>query len=826
MKAAEVEKVASRAMPSIRQRFARAVWSINGAVLLAVVLLLLAAGYGRQRQAILENTQRNVEVLRQAVPLAVASNNAAWAQAYLQGMALDRFAPSTRWMGLVSLTGVPLWSRCEPGSGSDPKDPCGFYFRGDRLEMAPPSPLAARTEMLLATLTPGGGWRCGPGEETVVARWYQSRRLGAVGPLCIDDNPDPLGLVVAVADLRQFYLQLGRAAWPLVGAVLALALGVGLASRFALGWLAAPLERLSATAREITDTRDYSRRVPVEATAEIAAFTHSFNAMLARIEDRDRHLEQQVAQRTAALERSMEELRDAMHRAEEANRAKSAFLANMSHELRTPLNAIINYAEMLYEDAQDADDPELLADLGKIQGAGRHLLALVNDVLDVAKIEAGKAEVHPETFELAALMGEVQEVIQPLAEQRHNRLTTTCPTGPSTLYTDRVKLRQCLINLLSNASKFTANGRITCAVTAVDGQDALAFAVEDTGIGMTGEQVAKLFERFSQADSSTTRQYGGTGLGLVITKSFAELLGGRVSVESTHGQGSRFCLTIPRRYSPGVSPPATPAEEPPRLEVAPRGEGAATVLLIDDEAALHKAVAAQLVGTDYRLLHAHSGREGLEILAQQRPDLVLLDVIMPHTDGWEVLKAIRHDPTLRETPVVILTQGGGQDLAQVLGATEFVAKPIDTTRLLDILQRFRREDPWVLVVDDDPLTRDLLRRSLEREGWGVAEAADGRLALEYLAHHTPQAIVLDLMMPHLDGFTVMDALQSQPHWRRIPVVVVTAKDLSREERHRLRQGAVLVAQKGHYQREALLGGLAQLARQKAAPGSDGGAELG
>jgi two-component system, NtrC family, sensor kinase len=482
---------------------------------------------------------------------------------------------------------------------------------------------------------------------------------------------------------------------------------------------------------------------------------------------------------------------------EVANRHKSEFLASMSHELRTPLNAIIGYSEMLEEEAQDLGAKAFTPDLRKINAAGKHLLELINAVLDLSKIEAGRMDLYLETFSVPALVIEIAAVIQPLADKNGNRVEVRCDPALGQMRADLTKVRQALFNLLSNACKFTERGTVTLAVRqeARAGGGVIVFDVSDTGIGMTEEQLSRLFQEFSQAEVSTSRRYGGTGLGLALSRRLCRLMGGDVTVTSEPERGSTFTIHLPLEVAEAAPEVPTAAADGPA--------GGSLVLVIDDDPSVREVMRRFLVKEGFRVATATGGDEGLRLAHDRRPDAITLDVMMPGLDGWAVLAALKGDSATAGIPVVMLTMLDDRSLGYALGATDYLTKPIDRERLVAALAPYRRELP-VLIVDDDPDLRALLRRMLEREGYEVAEADNGRSALDRVRTRTLGAILLDLMMPEMDGFEFLEELRRDEAGRAIPIIVITARDLSAEDHQRLNGSVERILQKGAYRHDALL----------------------
>ena len=499
----------------------------------------------------------------------------------------------------------------------------------------------------------------------------------------------------------------------------------------------------------------------------------------------------------------------AKNAAEASSRTKSQFLANMSHELRTPMNAILGYSEMLQEEAEEEGLDSFTPDLQKIQSAGKHLLALINDILDLSKIEAGKMELYLEDFSVPEMLADVSATVQTLVEKKRNRFEMDFSPEVGAMHADLTKVRQSLFNLLSNAAKFTENGVVSLRVRR-DGAF-YVFDVEDTGIGMTAPQMAGLFEAFSQADASTTRKYGGTGLGLAITRRFCRMMGGDTLVQSEPGTGSIFTMRLPVQVS--AEPEAAPAAVHKTESVSRRSED--TVLVIDDDPAARDLMRRFLTREGFHPETASNGEDGLRLARQLKPAAITLDVMMPGMDGWTVLQRLKADPDTQDIPVVMLTMVDDKNIGFALGAADYMTKPIDRSRLAAILSRYRCADSEagcrVLLVEDDATTREMMKTLLEREDWRVEEAENGRIALERLQTAAPDLILLDLMMPEMDGFEFAHRLRERPEWRRIPVVVLTARDITPQDRQRLNGDVEKIIEKGAWDHAALLHELRQLA---------------
>ncbi|RME64835.1 MAG: response regulator, partial [Alphaproteobacteria bacterium] len=540
--------------------------------------------------------------------------------------------------------------------------------------------------------------------------------------------------------------------------------------------------------------KDYSRHVAKTNADEFGHLIDSFNAMLDEIAKRDMRMEQLVQQLIAARDE-----------AQSANVAKSQFLANMSHELRTPLNAVIGYAEIVEEDLADEGITASGEDLRKIKSSANHLLSLINDILDLSKIEAGRMDLDIHEFSLSQLIEDAVATVEPLARQHGNRLAVDTAAAHVTMQSDSTKLRQALLNLLSNACKFTEHGTVSLRARALDGAgeaEMVEITVSDTGIGMSQEQIDGLFQAFMQADPSVTRKFGGTGLGLAITQRFARMMGGDVTVASRVGEGSTFYLRLPRRLdAKGAAAPKG------RAALAPAGAGpcetpAGTrplILVIDDEPDARDLLERWLPRMGYDVVSAASGAEGIVLARHLRPAGVILDLRMPGMSGWDVMKRFQDDPFLRTLPIVLCSMEDEPKHIRGHGAHGFIAKPVDRKALGALLAKFTGQPTGrILLIDDDPDVIARLGNDMADAGFALQFAANGTAALALLEHQKFDLIVADLVMPEMDGFELINRLQADSRPSTIPVIAISAKALSQEEQDRLAGKVVALVAKGPY----------------------------
>ena len=618
-----------------------------------------------------------------------------------------------------------------------------------------------------------------------------------------------------------------RSAW-IIGAVTIAVLV--LVTWFVALSISRPVLRLTERVHNVA-AGDLSQEISSTARDEIGELSRSFNHMTSRLRYLVESMEEEVRTRTADLERANTDLRHARDAAESANRSKSAFLANMSHELRTPLNAIIGYTELLIEDAEDAEDEQRILDLSRIHASGIHLLDLISDILDLSKVEAGKEELHIEYASVPELITTVVNTVKPRIDANRNRLQLELSNDLGWADIDVRKIKQVLINLTDNAAKFTQNGTITlrarrAAVKSgqADSGDTLSFSVEDTGIGIPASKFPSLFQVFEQLDSSTTRRYGGTGLGLALSQKLASIMGGQINVISEVGKGTCFTFTVPVSSDDDglrAAMQARAATTSRSRALSPHHEidRVAHILVIDDSESSQELMRRSLESEGFSVACAADGEAGLRLINEKRPDVVLLDVLLPGIDGWTLLSVLKSDPRYTDIPVIMVTIVDDRRRGMILGVTDYLVKPIERKQLIQVIRPLVADDPdgHILLVEDDESTREATRRMLRAEGWHVTEARNGRDGLDKLRDAMPSLVVLDLMMPEIDGFGFLQALRQEEAFRDTPVVVLTAKDITDAEADLLRQGLATSLKKGEVTREKLVRAIRMKMRRRKHP---------
>lgn len=534
------------------------------------------------------------------------------------------------------------------------------------------------------------------------------------------------------------------------------------------GMVSRPMDALTESMRNIRRSGDLQQRVEGSPDPDFNEIITSYNGMLGEIESR-----------THELSVAMGQLSEARDEAEAANVAKSAFLANMSHELRTPLNAIIGYAEVLHDDLEREGLERSVEDVSWIYSSSKQLLELINSLLDLSKIEAGKMELDIHNFDMRALMHEVEATLAPLAAKARNTLTVSVDDNISFVESDATKIRQSLLNLGSNACKFTEDGFVQLAVRK-HGEE-IWCEVSDTGIGMTGEEIARLFQPFVQSDSSTTRRYGGTGLGLALVERFAAMLGGDVRVTSEPGMGSTFTM----RFRPGTAPEVQAPVEP--APAVPRERGSRPLALImEDEPSAVELLRRLLDRNGYNCVVAGDGQAGMELAKASDPDIILLDIGLPKLDGWDVLDALGLHETLRAIPTIVVSVDDRIRLSIEKGASDHLVKPVKTDDVEEILQLYsQKKSGSILLVEDDPATARLYEKGLTQCGFNVVHVGNGSEAIDALANGEFALVVTDLMMPETDGFELIERISEIPVAQRPPVVVVTGCTLDSEQKKQL-----------------------------------------
>jgi signal transduction histidine kinase/CheY-like chemotaxis protein len=513
---------------------------------------------------------------------------------------------------------------------------------------------------------------------------------------------------------------------------------------------------------------------------------------------RIRQLELEENRKVTELTDLTQKLAEANRRITEADRLKSQFLANMSHELRTPMNSIIGFSEILTERLDGQIDPKHVGFIRHIHDSGQHLLAIINDILDLSKIEAGKMEVYPEKFPVAPVVHSICQVIRGMARSVP-MFSVEIPAGLPQIETDLAKFRQILFNLISNAVKFSPADKPITIRAAIEG-DSLRMSVRDEGIGIDPAHHELIFQEFRQVDATARREFGGTGLGLALVRRFVELQGGKVTLRSALGEGSTFSFTLPLRSRAAVVR-RTPQSGEPVL----RGD---RILVVEDDSNAWELLSAALGSAGFLPIRARHGDEALSMAREWRPAAITLDLVLPDMDGWDVLRQLKADEVTRSLPVVIVSMVENRDLGIALGADDYFVKPVDRDRLVDRIRQIAtppREEPRrLLVIDDDEAVHLQLGGELSALGYSLERAVTGEDGLRLAEQRTPDAIILDLNIPGMSGFEVAGKLKGNPRTANIPILVLTAKDVSRDERDQLHASIAGIVAKGSTAREQLV----------------------
>jgi len=596
-----------------------------------------------------------------------------------------------------------------------------------------------------------------------------------------------------------------------------MSLGAGLLA-FVLGfWMVTPLVGITRTAQSVAGSSEDALQNRIEAVRqslpnhrkdEVGDISRALDRLLLEVLNGHERLRQSNADIQKTVDDRTRDLKAAYSQLEGLAAAKNTFIASVSHELRQPLNSIFGYAQTV--EASSLTDQQR-QDIEKLLRAAEYLEGLINDIIDFQKIIMNGLELEPEEIDVAPFFSDLHSSLEFQAKKRNNRLTFVGIEEAGPLRNDSQRLRQVLVNLLTNACKFTHDGEVTLAVrrqaASIAGQsDWLLIEVRDTGRGMTPEEMGDLFVQFKKLASREGNR-GGSGLGLVISKGLCELMGGVITVTSEYGKGSVFTVRIPAQVqtaaeTTGSSVLSSPAIPPP---TAPMVTGAErTVLIIDDDASVRELVGRFLKQEGCTVFEAEDGDSGIKSAIEHQPHLITLDVVMPGRDGWETLTLLKSDPRTSAIPVALVSFIDQARKGYSLGATDYIIKPIDWQRLRHILRRHTVGEAPVLIVDDEPAARELARRNLEQDGWAVLEAANGAEACELLKQQTPAVIVLDLIMPVMDGFEFMTVLRSDPRWHSVPVIVVTAMELTPDERQRLNGSVTSILAKNDFSLETLL----------------------
>jgi len=639
-----------------------------------------------------------------------------------------------------------------------------------------------------------GYWQDGSGQAMPLpvvpagqtqAHWFSGGQIALVDSVILEGKP--IGFVYIRSDLRAMNDR--WKSYALITAfVLLLSLVVALLiSKISQQVIAKPVVQLAETVRVVSQSKDYSIRAAATGNQdEVSTLIEAFNEMLGQIQHRDTalqgaydQLEHRVQERTTQLAAANKELEWKNREVERATHLKSQFLASMSHELRTPLNAIIGFSDLLHEQTAGQLNDKQKRFVNHIKQGSAHLLQLINDILDLSKIEAGQLELRCEDFEIDDALPEVLSTIRPLTMVKNIHLEQSFGDATS-VHADRVRFKQILYNLLSNAVKFTPKGGCI-GIHCSRNEDSVSITVSDTGIGIRPEDQGLVFEEFRQVEGNGVA--GGTGLGLAITRRLVEQQGGKISLESKVGEGSRFTFSLPAGSEKATAIPSATATHGP-FNVMDGDVCKALVLIVDDEVSTRELLASYL-SSDYRIAMAESGAEALQKARELRPDAITLDVLMEKSDGFDTLVALRKQPETAAIPVIIVSIVDQKNVGFALGATDYLIKPIRKPELLEAMHKHvpprADEDSVILLVDDDPKTLELLEETLRSAGYETQSVQSGARALEVLSSKIVSAVLLDLLMPGMDGFEVVGFIRQQATLKELPIFVMTGKTLTAQE---------------------------------------------
>jgi signal transduction histidine kinase/DNA-binding response OmpR family regulator len=640
--------------------------------------------------------------------------------------------------------------------------------------------------------------------------WFRNGQLGLARSIIFEDKPT--GIVYISSDLGAMNDRLKSYAVIIVVVFLASLVVALLISRISQRVISEPVMQLAQTVRIVSHDKNYSIRAATNLNRdEVSTLIESVNEMLKQIQQRDgalqrahSELEQRVRERTTQLAVANKELDLRNREVERATQMKSKFLASMSHELRTPLNAIVGFSDLLAEGTPGQLNDKQKRFVNHIKQGSTHLLQLINDILDLSKIEAGQLEMRTEEFLVKDALPEVLSTIHPLAMAKNIRVEQKVESK-SLVKADRVRFKQILYNLLSNAVKFTPKGgqiKIEC----VDDWDFVRVSVTDSGIGIRPEDQKVIFDEFRQVEGSADGIHEGTGLGLAITKRLVEQQGGQISLESEFGKGSRFTFSLvavePSSEVHAVVEPAVASV------IAASGRLTPLVLIVDDEGPARELLTSYLE-PEYRVVTAESGVEALKKAQQLRPDAITLDVLMPGSNGFETLASLRKNPETANIPVIILSIVDQKQVGFALGAADYLIKPVRKPALLETIRRHvplpADDDSSILLVDDDPKALELLQEVLRAAGYETQGVRSGKRALEVLANKAVGAILLDLLMPGMDGFEVIRHVRQEATLKELPILVMTGKNLTAEEAALLSHETQALLQKnGSWQEQLIL----------------------